>query len=175
MALPMTPIFTQTIGAGGAAQVVFNNIPQFYTDLKIVISSRSSSGYGAGNPSLAMKFLYNGDTSETLYSSNYCLSTGAGRYTGAAWAAWMVSGNAVTTNAFGSIDAIIPNYSGSAFKSISTDSAVESNEANGLYFGIQAQLYRSTSPITSIKFVSEMGNFVQHSTFSLYGIIRPGA
>lgn len=167
----MQPIYTQTVGAGGAATVTFNNIPQTFTDLAVQISSRSTGGYGAGNPSLAMKFIYNGDTSETLYSATYELSTGTGRYTGAAWTGWFNSTNS-TTSTFGSLFGYLPNYSGATFKSVITDNALEDTGSTGLYYGIQAQLYRSTSPITSIKFEPELGSFAQYSTFSLYGITK---
>lgn len=171
MTIAMQPIYTQTVGSGGAATVTFNNIPQTFTDLAVQISSRSTSGYGAGNPSLAMKFIYNGDTSETLYSSTYELSTGSGRYSGAAWAGWMNSSNSTATT-FGSLMGYLPNYTSANFKSVLTDNAVEDNGTTGLYYGIQAQLYRSTSAITSVKFVPELGNFAQYSTFTLYGITK---
>jgi hypothetical protein len=32
MTIAMQPIYTQTVGAGGAASVIFNNIPQTFTD-----------------------------------------------------------------------------------------------------------------------------------------------
>jgi aspartate/tyrosine/aromatic aminotransferase len=44
MASPITPIYTQTVGSGGALSIAFNNIPQFYTDLKVVISGRTTGG-----------------------------------------------------------------------------------------------------------------------------------
>lgn len=167
----MIPIYTQTVGAGGASSVVFNNIPSIYTDLKLLISARSTSGYGAGVPSLAIKVIYNNDSSESLYSSTWAayVGPGSGRYSGAAWAGWLNSSNSLASS-FSSNEVYIPNYTSSSFKQTLTESAVESNETTNLYLSMHGQLYRNASAINSVKFVPELGNFAQYSTFTLYGI-----
>ena len=42
MTIAMQPIYTQTIGAT-AGGIVFNNIPQTFTDLKVVVSTRTNA------------------------------------------------------------------------------------------------------------------------------------
>lgn len=172
MALVMTPIYTQTVGAGGAATVTFNNIPQTYTDLVVVVSSRSLFNGWANS---YMRF-DNGST--TNYSStnlNVATSSIVENYrssnTGQSLDA--IGGTNTTANTFSNIQHYISNYSSSNFKSIVTDYASENNGSE-VRTGMVASLYRSTSPITTMVF-SVASGFAQHSTFSLYGIIRSGA
>ena len=41
----MTKLATVTVGVGGASSIDFTNIPQTYTDLKIVLSARIDASY----------------------------------------------------------------------------------------------------------------------------------
>lgn len=177
MALVMTPIYTQTVGAGGAATVTFNNIPQHFTDLLVKVSARFDSNPEASNW-CSMKMFFNGDNA-TFYS--YTALYGGGTFTGSergtnstvAQAGWITS-SVATANTFGSADIYIPNYTASTFKSFISDSVTEMNAANAL-LPLVANLWSKTNAITSVSFNRASANFVQHSTFSLYGIIRSGA
>jgi hypothetical protein len=42
MTIAMQPIYTQTVGSGGATSITFNSIPQTFTDLKLSISIRGA-------------------------------------------------------------------------------------------------------------------------------------
>ena len=42
MSVFLQPIYTQTVGSGGASSIAFNNIPQTFTDLLIKMSVRAS-------------------------------------------------------------------------------------------------------------------------------------
>ena len=173
MALVMTPIYTQTLSAS-ASSVTFNNIPQFYTDLKLVASTRCD---GAVIRVLgALRF--SGDSS-SVYSNTYVEGTGTGALSGRHQTTFAYSlettGTSATSQTFGNNDIYIPNYAGSNFKSFINDSVSENN-ASTSNLTLLAGLWRSTSPVTSITLFPGGGyNFVQHSTFSLYGIIRSGA
>lgn len=176
MALVMTPIYTQTVGAGGVTSVAFNSIPQFFTDLKIVASVRDTgaSAYAGG-------FLrFNGDTS-SIYSTTLLEGYGVAASSrtsnaGSSFPVPHVTGGQATANIFGSIEIYLPNYTGSNHKQALVDSVSENNSATNFLFhlGMSGLLYRSSSPITAIQLFASTA-FAQHSTISLYGIIRSGA
>ena len=171
MSVFLQPIYTQTLGAGGATTVTFNNIPQTFTDLKVVISTRSNgSGYYDN-----LLFTVNGSTSGysvvrvfgdgggTVYSDKFTSQTFI--YAGE------VNGGTATTNTFGNLECYIPNYSGSTLKQVLFDNQNE-RSATTAYTGQHAGLWQNTSAITSISFTVGGNTFQQYSTFSLYGITK---
>ena len=171
MALVMTPIYTQTVGAGGANTVTFNNIPQFYTDLQIKMSLRTDE---VANETQIF-ILLNGSSSNFSQTRLY----GTGSATGSERSSFSRIGSADsasnTSNTFSSNELYIPNYTSSNYKQIITDNVLENNAT----FAIQAMhsvLWSNTAAITSLS-IQAFGTvkFVQYSTISLYGIIRFGA
>ena len=166
----MQPIYTQTVGAGGAANITFNNIPQTFTDLKIVISIRSST-----NTDPSFYWYY-----PTIPSSVYSLttlngsgtSTSSGRQSGLGFHRLDggVDGTGETSNTFASLEIYIPNYAGSNFKSSVIDSVSENN-ASAADQRLVAALCASTTAITSF-YCSVDGTIAQYSTVSLYGITK---
>jgi len=170
----MQPIYTQTVGAGGAAEITFNNIPQTFTDLMIKVSGRSDSNPEASNW-CSIKIFFNGDNA-TFYS--FTALYGGGTFVGSERASsqtvsqggWLTS-SAATANTFGSADIYIPNYTGSNFKSFISDSVTEMN-ASAALAPLVAGLWSKTNAITSISFNRASANFVQNSTFTLYGITK---
>jgi hypothetical protein len=156
-----------------AASVTFSNIPQTgYTDLKIVGSVRTTNASTYG----AVDMTFNGTT--TGYSSRNIeggdgaaasfTSTGA-----SSLKAGYVSGGNATANTFGTFEVYIPNYTSSTNKSISIDSAGETNAANGIYMDLWASLWANTAAINSIT-LSSGNTLAQYSTFSLYGLAALG-
>ena len=162
-------IASSTVGAGGAASIDFTSIPSTYTDLCVKICSRLTSA--AYTQSLTMQF--NGSTSG--YSSKNLRGNGSAAssvsdvygtdeiYLGELPAA------SATSNTFGNGDIYIPNYAGSAYKSVSCDIVTEDNQTLA-YAYLTAGLWSNTSAITSIKLIPNAGNFVQYSTAYLYGV-----
>lgn len=175
MALVMTPIYTQTVGAGGAASITFNNIPQVYTDLMIKISFKSNTTNNGEN--IFMRF--NGDSGSN-YSIRRIYGSGTSVASDAISGTYMsinITGNsaAVASNTFGNGEIYIPNYTSSNRKSVIGDGVGEANSTEN-YLGLNAGLWTGTSAINSIAFTPHVGNaWVQYSTVSLYGIIRQGA
>lgn len=173
----MQPIYTQTVGSGGAKTITFNNIPQTFTDLKIVVSSRGSSN-GTNLYSNGVIGRFNGDSSGSYSFTllrNY-LST-ANSYNGGAnntSPSFGFGTSALATpNTFGNFEVYIANYTSTNAKSYISDSAPETN--NGSVDSMNyliAGLWRNSNPIASLQLVCEFGDFVQHSTFSLYGITK---
>ena len=171
MPYAMVPIFTQTVGAGGATSITFNNIPSNYTDLKILFSARATPGATRWG----MYYRFNSDSSTTYsytsingYDSGSYQSPRGSNATSAGEA--VVDGDTATANTFSNNELYIPNYSASIFKQIVTDYFAENNSTSAWMNGMGASLWRNTASINSITIAPNSGNFVQNSTFTLYGI-----
>lgn len=171
MSVFLQPIYTQTVGAGGAANVIFNNIPQGYTDLRVVISARSLQGSAWDD-----MFMYFNNSADRLYSYliGYGLptiNTFAGEDVGnKGWAGW-ANGNTTTANSFCNNVVYINNYSGGEWKSWSTDTVVASPADSAVPMGFLGGCWRNNAPITTLTFANATGNpFMQGTTFTLYGI-----
>jgi len=155
-----------------AASVTFANIPQTgYTDLKIVVSARSSSATDRDQINLN----FNGLTTNQSYRILYGIpGVATGSESGTKIRVGYISGNSATANTFGSCDIYIPNYTSANAKSVSADGVSETN-ASPAGAQIGASLWNSTAAITTINIVSDNGaNFLAGSTFSLYGIAAVG-
>ena len=171
MTIAMQPIYTQTVGSGGAASITFNSIPQTFTDLKLVISGRSS----ASSPSVY--FLLNMDG-----GSNYSNTTLRGngstvssiRLSGSTFIRFDSAGDGsdATASTFTNIELYLPNYTSSNSKSFVVDSVAESNTATFNYANVLgAGLWRNTAAVSSVYIVFD-GTLQQYSTFTLYGITK---
>lgn len=170
MALQLFKIATQTVGSSAATTITFNSIPQGYTDLIIKTSFRTDATPGVAVQNLLAQF--NGNTS-SVYSERGLGGNGSSAY------AQSYSRNVLgvglgnsansTSNTFGNTDVYIPNYTSSNFKPISADGVTENN-ATASWIEMDAGLFSSTAAITSIV-LSSGGNFLQYSTFTLYGIL----
>jgi len=166
MANTYTLIASSTVGAGGASNIEFTSIPSTYTDLKLVTSLRmSSSGQW-----YTLKF----NNSTSTYSDRYLLGSGSSAASGIDGGQPALAGSAedstYTANTFANSENYIPNYTSSNYKSYSGD-GVQENNATASYMAFWANLWSTTSAITSIKIEAQGGvNFVQYSTAYLYGI-----
>lgn len=168
----MTAIFSRTVGAGGLGAVQFANIPQNYTDLKVVVSARSSrTGFTVQN----LFILPNTNTNNL---GSWTRVTGNGSSSGSARAAntafvpicLMPAGNA-SANSFSSIEIYIPNYATTLLKQYIIDGVGENNSSTADQF-LVAGLFRFNAPITNLYFTDEAGFIAEGSTFTLYGISR---
>jgi hypothetical protein len=167
MANTYTLIASNTVGGAGAASITFSSIPATYTDLLIMSSARSNRA-GAVDDDINIKL--NGATTNFTYvylrGSGSAVASSSGS-TG--YIATMTCANA-TANTFGNTEIYIPNYASANYKSILSDSVTENNATESYAFFF-ADLWSNTAAITSVGFVSgTSNNFVQYSTFFLYGI-----
>jgi hypothetical protein len=174
MSVFLQPIYSQTVGSGGAASITFNNIPQTFTDLKLVMSTRTT--LTTPNVYDILNISVNGGGTKLSYTGVYGTGTATASEriaTGLVlnWQGY-VAANGATASTFSNSDFYIPNYTGSNFKSFVWDQVVENNAtANIMELG--ATLWQSTSAITSLSFSSaNAANLLQYSTFTLYGITR---
>jgi hypothetical protein len=163
------PTYTQigsavTVGVLGAADITFSSIPSTFTDLVIKLSGRSTS------TSIGVVVKPNGSTSSITTRNLEGSGSAVASYTSTNIAGYMPSSTA-TANTFGNLEIYIPNYAGSAFKSISVD-AVNENNATAAFSVLTAWLWSSTAAITSITLSSDaaLNNFAQHTTAYLYGV-----
>ena len=164
MANTFIKLSTVTVGASGASTIEFTSIPQTFTDLKLVVSLRTTTvgaeavliQFNGLTTNLSGRRLY-GDgqnpTSDTLTNIRFAINTAS-----------------ETANVFSNGEFYIPNYTSANNKSLSID-GVSENNATAAIQSLVAGLWSSTAAITSIKLLGNAsGNFVQYSTATLYGI-----
>jgi hypothetical protein len=168
MAVTYKLIETITVGSGGAANIEFTSIPQTYTDLLILCSTRS------GNASVGDDILirFNGLTTNLSSRSVYGTGSGTGSNNYASIAAvGYTSAASATASTFGNCSLYIPNYASTTVnKSVSGDGVAENNATTAVsLFG--SGLWSSTAAITQINILPNAGSaWLQYSSASLYGI-----
>jgi hypothetical protein len=177
MSVFLQPIYTQTVGSGGVNTVTFNNIPQTFTDLLIKVSARGdTTNSDIGITGFQTHYLRLNNNLSNLHTSRYLLADGSTVSSSAAgaetiWRAPGSTNSSDTSNTFSNGEIYIPNYTNSNFKSAIGDIVGENNgSTSGIMLG--SYLFQSTSAVTRIDFLASSGNFVQYSTFSLYGITK---
>jgi hypothetical protein len=160
-------IATTTVGSGGAATIDFTSIPQTYTDLRIVLSARTTNA--AIRDFLYLKF--NGSTTGWNERRIFADGTSAASFSSSTSFVGYVDGANATSSVFGNQEIYIPNYTSATYKSLSGDSVTETN-ATLVYSSLGAILWSNTAAITSITlYLPDTGaSFVQYSSASLYGI-----
>jgi hypothetical protein len=171
----MTKLGTYTVAAGGTiTEVVFDNIPQGYTDLKVLVSARDGSTSGIGNGLLGIKL--NNDVSPTqgshliLYGTGSSLASTKYLNTQYVWVGFLPN-TSNTSSTFSNIEVNVSDYSGNQIKVWSADCTTE-NDATAAYSSFVSGAWNNSSPITMLTMYDYGGAyfFAQHSTFTLYGI-----
>lgn len=167
----MTKIATYTVGAGGIASYTFSNIPQTYTDLKLVGSMRESGNNGG------RAYFYgrvNGDTTASYtyrwmagYDATYVSNTSTDV---TSYLAGVDPDVASSANIFGSCEIYFTNYTSNNYKTIFSDAVTDNNTTTFWMNTNTTTVWKNTSPITSITVFAGTTSFVQNSTFTLYGI-----
>ncbi len=164
-----TKIAHTEVGSGGAANITFSSIPATgYTDLVILASIRSANA----STDDALKV----DLNATSANQTIRLLRGNGATTlsadGTYLAMGYVPGTSATSNTFSNSFLYIPNYAGSANKSMSADGVFENNATTALQ-QIQALLWSNTAAINEIKlYLDSASNLAQYSSATLYGILK---
>ena len=165
MAATYELIASNTLGSA-AASVTFSSIPATYTDLVVRWSARKD------NTNVLLRVRFNSDAT-TLYSTTFIQGDAASPISAQAddenqWSS-RVEISTDSADTFSSSEIYIPNYAGSQNKVGSQFDATENNSSTA-YLRVAANLYRSTSAISSIVIDSTTGNLVADSSFFLYGI-----
>ena len=167
----MTLISSQTLG-GTTASVTFSSIPSTYNDLKLVYSARTDA---TPNVYSYNYVTFNNDTT-TKYSATVLQGNGgsasSSRETNATDSGNndpVINSSGGLANTFSTSEIYIPNYNSTGTKPFTLFSAQEANSSTA-YMTFEAEQYRGTSGISSIKLTPSLANFVQYSDFYLYGI-----
>ena len=165
--MSITLISTVTVGAGGAASIDFTSIPGIYTDLMVVVSSRSTRSAPNADDGLMVKL--NGSTASFSGRTLYGTGSSAGSIT--TTESGVTSATSATSSTFGNANIYIPNYAGATNKSISIDSVAENN-ATSAGQRITATLWSNAAAITSVGVYAANGNLAEFSSASLYGVLK---
>lgn len=159
-------IASASAGSGGAVNFDFQNIPQNYTDLQILLSLRATST----NPTLI--YYFNNDTTTANYTFRNINANGSTVASNSATQPWIgaaVNDSSLTASVFANAVIYIPNYTSSNYKSVSSD-GVNENNATTTNMALTASLWSSTAAINRITLDAYGGDFAQYSTATLYGI-----
>jgi len=164
--MTMTLISTTTVGSGGAASISVTGIPATYTDLKIVCSYRTTDA------SIGQVANMSFNSSTSSFTGTWLSGNGSSPTSSTAmYGPWM-PGSASTSNTFGNGEVYITNYASTTLnKSFAVD-AVTENNATTAYQNIHANLWSNTAAINEFAISPAIGNFVQYSTISVYGITK---
>lgn len=167
MANTYTLIASSTVGAGGATQVDFTSIANSWTDLIVKISVRNTNN-NYGGFYMRLNSSSSSITGRRIKQEGTTASSDTSTEIPWEESTW-------TASTFGNAEIYIPNYAGSANKSVSVDAVTENNGTSNRNT-LGAWLWSNTAAITSISFGTfDLGfpdKFAQYSTFYLYGIIK---
>lgn len=170
--MPTYQLINSNVLTSTAASVTFSSIPATFTDLVVRVSARSSVASTQSNLAIEL----NSDAS-TLYSATFLFMTGQTPYT-QVWSSDTYArtygntvGSTAGSNTFSNFELYLPSYRASQNKPFGTYGATENNSANDNSITATANLYRSTTAISTIRFFNnDSSNFVSGSSFYLYGI-----
>ena len=162
-------IATVTVGVGGSSSISFSSIPSTYKHLQIRFISRSSDAAAVRG----MNITFNGDT-----AANYTRHqlSGDGSTTSATGGAdendiqaGQVPGSTVASGIMGVGIYDIHDYASTTkFKTMRIFNGFDTNGSGTIR--MQSGLWRSTSAISSLSLILNAGNFIEGTTFALYGI-----
>jgi hypothetical protein len=155
---------------GTQASIEFTSIPSTFSDLKLVVSGRSTADEAGLYAFDNMSLLPNGSSSN-ISVRNLLTLVGFGVFsnTDTTLSGGAANGVGATASTFANVEIYIPNYRSSNNKSWSYDAVTESN-GSFAYLAIGAGLWSQTTAISSLTLDLKNGSFVQYSSATLYGI-----
>jgi hypothetical protein len=166
-------IATTTVGSGGSASITFSSIPSTYKHLQVRGIARVSASNSNANNVTAT---FNSDTTGLNYRTHVLDGDGASATAGDVqisdfYAAFGFGvGNTATASIFaGSVIDILDYANTSKNTTVRHLTGVDKNGSGIMRLG--SSVWLNTAAITSITIAPRSaGNFVQHSSFALYGI-----
>jgi hypothetical protein len=167
-------ISSATIGSGGQSTVSFTSIPQTYTHLQLRCTAKNSSANSFANN---VNFQFNSDTgSNYAWHLSYGVGTNPTGGSATPSSTFIYTGVAIgasTANIFGTFIIDILDYTNTnKFKTSRSliGATQNSTPTSHQFIGIGSGLWRNTNAISTITLTPNAGNFLQYSSFALYGI-----
>lgn len=171
---PAESLIARAVTSGSQATVTFSSIPQYFTDLRVVVLGRDT----INSPGLNFSLLFNGDTTAGNYTSTAqtgVTNNGTGflnsiASSAAGCAIGRLPGVFSNAAAVGSTEILIPVYSGTVFQKIVQSVSGDHYGTDGLNtVVVRAFTWKSTAAITSMTFTVGGTAFLDGSVISLYG------
>jgi hypothetical protein len=168
----MVPIERKVLAAAGP--IDFQNIPQDYDHLRLIVSPRTEEAGAAGQ--CFMRF--NGDSSaiydwQRLYGYGSTANAAEGQASQHFFTFWYPMASTVPTTRFGHADILIPNYR--MLTSQKGFTAVGNSPSGGTfnnYAYMFSGLWRSAAAVNRIQLLPQgLGNWSAGSIATLYGIL----
>jgi hypothetical protein len=167
-------LIAESTTSTSVASVTLSNIPQTgYTDLKLVVSARTSAA--GADPFDFFTMNLNGVTTGYNRRLFYGFSTVTGT-TASADSRWgAANSNSTSGNYYANIEFYIPNYTTTTAKCISIDSVQTNNSSTVYSMFLAAGSSTNTTAVSSIVLTADgSALFLAGCTFSLYGIAAFG-
>jgi hypothetical protein len=165
MATTYEKIATTTLG-DNSSSFYFENIPATYTDLRIVITGRSTAN------GVNLLTTFNGDSGSSNYSNTMLRGNGttasSQRLTNFGYFNILQAGFHTTNTHLFTIDVF--SYAASIFKTCLFTASEDNNGSGSILH--QVGLWRSTSAITSVAFETNTEQMLAGTTTTLYGILK---
>jgi hypothetical protein len=156
-----TPIASQVLSSA-AAGITFESIPQYYTDLVLVVNGNTTAGPTDNN----MRF---NDDAGSNYGATMLYGQSGGSYSGLTTAANLEVGGIYWGTGRGSRTMHIMNYANpNVFKNVLAQASSDTQ------VNFRAGTWKNTAPITSIYVFVGASTYVAGTTFNLYGIQEGG-
>lgn len=158
-------LITKTTLGSAQTNVEYTNLNTYsalYDDLVILASVRSD------NADYSMVLQFNGSSSSLANVRIYGNGSVTTSYTGSDILFYQ-NRSSSTSNTFANIQIYIPKFSSGIDKSLISLGANE-NMATASDMSYSTGSWASTNAITSIKLLTNAGNFVTNSSFYLYGV-----
>jgi hypothetical protein len=153
--------------SSSVASITFSAIPQTYTDLQLVMSTRTTNA-----ATREQIFIYpNGSTSNNsrVVMYGYDNTTPAGGSGADNFIGWQ-NGGTSTANTFSNIQVYFSNYTSTSGKPYFADLVTENNSSSAYILNMNASTWSNSEAISSIQISCETSTFASNSTFYLYGI-----
>lgn len=163
-----------TVGAGGTASITFSDIPQSYQHLQIRAVLRSARS--TTNDDVYLRF--NSDTASN-YAYHNLTGDGASATSGATTsipygyaARNSIPGSTSTASIFGIIILDVLDYASTLKnKTVRSLNGVDQNSSSGIIALTSSLWFATPAAITTLSlFLPASANFVQYSTFQLFGV-----
>lgn len=160
----------QTISLGSSQNgISFQNIPQGYSDLLLLLSLRSNQDINFFL--VSFNGVTTGFTSQTLVSTGSTILATTPSINGVGGGS--VVNSTYTASTFSNVSMYIPDYSNSLTTKVASIDSVTENNSTTSFQNTQSLRWLNTSAISSISiYLSSTNTLTSNSSVSLYGISR---